>query len=255
VIRGKHRIMVGKGKVGASMARSVMDEAFSEPLVFVGSHPPGSDPPSFRVNNFSGVKHDLPENVMLVTFLRRHSNIFLVRLGHQYGSQEDSDKSQTVEMDMTVLFKDYTIKSMVEMTLSANQKYDEWVDRRFDWTGSGPLPSSSSSSESTMVELRPMDIKTFLVNVVLHREDTAPSAPTASPHHHAPTHHTNSSPNTQVEKSPSLVPLVLVSAAALVAVVLYVRRRAQRYRQFQEVVEAAEMDFEVELAGYRPAIM
>jgi len=39
IARGVHRLLVGKGAVGASLARSVMDAAFAEPLVLVGTAP------------------------------------------------------------------------------------------------------------------------------------------------------------------------------------------------------------------------
>jgi hypothetical protein len=89
----------------------------------------------------------LPENVMLVTFLRCRSGSFLVQLGNQYSVAEDPALYAAVEdddLDLALLFKGFAIKSILELTLSVNQKYQNWVDRRMDWTGTGALPLLST---------------------------------------------------------------------------------------------------------------
>jgi len=104
VVKGRHRIIFGTKKSGASIARSLMDSAFAEPLVFVGSSctTPSS---TIRVDQENHSRHqqetiskkerkentkinsfpsngiisalrkggNLPHNVMLVTLMELHS--------------------------------------------------------------------------------------------------------------------------------------------------------------------------------------
>lgn len=170
VIKAKHRIMVGKGKSGANLARSQMDEAFSEPLVFVASSPKGSVVP-FRQHSFSLIQNALPENVMLVTFTLLHdapATTFLIRLGHQYASNESASLSTTANVNMEDLLAGYKITSMTEKTLSGNQDHSEWEKRRLEWTG-GSTRNNGNNAGATMtsydIELKPMEIRTFEVRV------------------------------------------------------------------------------------------
>ncbi len=80
IVWGVHRLLVGKGAVGASLARSVMDAAFAEPLVLVGTalavvaadddddavHVPWPD----SKMPLAVLTKALPDNVMLMTVLR-----------------------------------------------------------------------------------------------------------------------------------------------------------------------------------------
>jgi alpha-mannosidase len=185
VIRGKHRLSIGKGNHGASLSRAVMDKAFAEPLVFVASAPSG-ETPIFRSSQGSALKQALPKNVMLITYLRRRSDLFLVRLSHQYAPGEDSTLSKAAEVDLSLLFRDYSIKSIRETTLSGNQDYQTWVDRRMDWTGTGtlspPFNVDDASDAATTVTIQPMDVRAFHVEVVLlGTNNEAPPSPPLVP--------------------------------------------------------------------------
>lgn len=168
VIRGKHRLLVGKGAVGASLARSEMDGAFAEPLIFVGSWP-ASDPVAFRKATFSGLRVALPANVMLVTFMRMSDRggtaAFLVRLGHQYAPGEDAILSQPVEVDLSNLFAGYNMTSVVEKTLTGTENWSDRLARRIDWTGTRATleQPTSPSTPTTFVTIAPMELRTFEV--------------------------------------------------------------------------------------------
>lgn len=170
VIRAKHRVLVGRGKAGASLARSQMDEAFSEPMVFVASADKGTEVP-FKTKSFSLLQSALPENVMLVTFTLLHDapvNTFLLRLGHQYASNESRSFSKTAHVNMQQLFADWRVVSMTEKTLSGNQDFSEWQSRRFHWTGESSDKDANLDSERMNaydIELKPMEIRTFEVRV------------------------------------------------------------------------------------------
>jgi len=163
VFRGLHRIMIGIGSVGASLARSEMDGAFAEPLVFVGSWP-ASDPVAFEKATFSGLQASLPDNVMLVTLMRlpdRKPTTFLLRLGHQYGVGEDELLSKPVSVNLACLLSGYNVTSVTEKTLSGNQNLTDRLKRRLDWTGMGSDELRIEDLFSTNITLAPMQIRTF----------------------------------------------------------------------------------------------
>eukprot|EP00521_Asterionellopsis_glacialis_P017327 CAMPEP_0195302294 /NCGR_PEP_ID=MMETSP0707-20130614/30840_1 /TAXON_ID=33640 /ORGANISM="Asterionellopsis glacialis, Strain CCMP134" /LENGTH=1068 /DNA_ID=CAMNT_0040365501 /DNA_START=82 /DNA_END=3288 /DNA_ORIENTATION=- len=166
VITGKHRLLVGGGLSGASLARSQMDKVFSEPLVFVASTEADSDVP-FKITSFSALQNSLPGNVMLVTFsvLQKDpsSMKFLIRLGHQYGKGEDTEMSKPVDINLCKLFADYEVITIVEKTLSGNQDYSDWEKNRMNWDGSDPKRVSTATR--CVIELSPMDIRTFEMEV------------------------------------------------------------------------------------------
>ena len=164
VVRGSFRILIGGGKSGASLARSEMDGAFSPPLTFVASAPTSPESPQSKPS-LSALKQALPPNVMLVTFKRLASTQFMIRLGHQYGLDEDATLSQVVQVDLAGLFSLFQVISVEEMTLTGNQKYNDWVKKRLDWTGTGPIPTSSVSDSNTVVILSPMEVRTFVVGL------------------------------------------------------------------------------------------
>ena len=187
VVTGVHRVFFGR-KSGARLVRPFMDDAFVDPLVFVATAPAGEEVP-FQMGSMSVIQAALPPNVMLVTLRRLPGQTivdkienggdpppiisFLIRLGHQYAIGEDDILSKPVEVDLSTIFhKDkYKIVSTIEKTLSGNQDYSSWLERRLDWTtshesGNSQQHSSSSSlGAGTVVTLNPMDILTFEVSV------------------------------------------------------------------------------------------
>ena len=161
VIRGSHRVLIGSGG-GASIARSMMDSMFAEPVVFVGS---SSIEVPLAASTFTGLALQLPANVLLLTKKLLHSEpetTFLIRLGHQYGIGEDSKLSETVEIDLAWIFPEYEIDSVVETTLSGNQAYDSWMKSRLDWVGDGQKYKSDPLL-ATVIKIAPMEIKTYQV--------------------------------------------------------------------------------------------
>ena len=171
IVTGMHRVLVGPGG-GAHLARSAMDGAFVEPLVFVGSAPSGEQVP-FRMGNFSVTSYGLPPNIMLITYApldlgEDNSDVdavFLVRLGHQYGIGEDPVLSKSVDVDLLNLFPGHNIVSVQEKTLSGNQDHAAWAKQRLDWTGEESAGQYRSSPKGTTVTLNPMDILTFEIAV------------------------------------------------------------------------------------------
>jgi len=168
VIKGTHYIRIGD-RGGASLARSMMDQAFARSLVFVASAP-SSRPPVFQQTTVHGLTDTIPPNVMLITRSLQYDEdnmTILLRIGHQYGADEDSELSKPVEVKLSSFLPGYEIINIVEMTLSANQEYETWQENRFRWSKSTGENSfvSSERLRGDEITLNPMDIRTFLVSV------------------------------------------------------------------------------------------
>lgn len=168
IIRGKHRIMVGKSRGDAArLARSMMDSTFAEPIVLVGSSIQMNEIP-FRTSNFTSMKGQaLSPNIMLLTrslLYNEPTRKYLLRVAHQYGLGEDANLSTPVTVDLSLFFPGEVITDVLETTLSGNQDYASWLARKLDWTA-GTSARSRNSSEGTIIQLSPMDIRTFIVTV------------------------------------------------------------------------------------------
>ena len=166
VVRGKHRIRIGDHG-GAVLARSMMDTSFADPILFVGSSANDTVLP-FRAFDFSGLEVALPPNVMLITrslLYNETSLTFLIRLGHQYAIGEHEKYSKSVKVDLALCVPGFKIVDVVEMTLSGNQRYSHWLDKRFDWVGGGSAVNEVGITDNSTVVLLPMEIRTFRVTV------------------------------------------------------------------------------------------
>lgn len=168
VIRGTHYIRVG-AKGGAPLARSMMDHAFANPLVFVATAP-SDRMPKFDGPGVAGLNETISSNLMLITrSLQYHATnkTILLRVGHQYSVGEDIMLSKPVKVNLTAFLPGYHVTRIVEMTLSANQEYDSWQEKRLKWTNGAAenLTFSHEVTEYGEIQLYPMDIRTFLINV------------------------------------------------------------------------------------------
>jgi hypothetical protein len=69
---------------------------------------------------------------------------------------------------MQEILADWKVVSMTEKTLSGNQDYSEWENRRFYWNGDSTTNDAKMKSERMNdydIELMPMEIRTFEVRV------------------------------------------------------------------------------------------
>lgn len=163
IIRGTHRIMIGKGMTGAKLARSVMDSAFAEPLILFGTCKNPCQAISKTSSFSSGLQTALPDNVMLITLARLTNSKYLLRLGHQYGI-DDGELAQPATIDVGELFLDIgKIELIEEMTLSGNQKWESFLKKQLQWTSE--TTRAAGSDKGNMVVLRLMEVRTFHVTV------------------------------------------------------------------------------------------
>ena len=169
IIKGTHRIMIGGVGDGAMLARLEMDKMFASPLVFAASSPSSSRVP-LRNFSFMLLNETLPNNVMLIThklLLEAPATTFLIRLGHQFGEGEEETFSKPVVVCLGRIVFPHFIVSITEMTLSGNQELESWAKLRINWNGGNMQARQpvACTGGSCMVELKPMEIRTFQVQV------------------------------------------------------------------------------------------
>ena len=169
IIKGTHRIMIGGVGDGARLARLEMDRMFASPLVFAASSPSSSRVP-LRDYSFRLLNETLPRNVMLITHKllpEAPETTFLIRLGHQFGEGEDETFSKPIMVCLGRLVFPHSILSITETTLSGNQDHETWAKVRINWSGEDVRARQSVAcmGGSCMIELKPMEIRTFQVQV------------------------------------------------------------------------------------------
>eukprot|EP01102_Stenamoeba_stenopodia_P015593 TRINITY_DN5339_c0_g2_i1.p1 TRINITY_DN5339_c0_g2~~TRINITY_DN5339_c0_g2_i1.p1 ORF type:complete len:739 (+),score=160.21 TRINITY_DN5339_c0_g2_i1:334-2550(+) len=134
---------------------------FSQPLTSVNL----TSTPSF-----SPLQTSLPPNVHLqtveVSLLNPLYNT-LLRLHHIFGIDEDPIYSTPVSVDLNTLFEDFVPVSIVETSLTANQPLKSVS--RMKWNADENTSKWSSTKDDAIldyfvIELQPMEIRTFLVN-------------------------------------------------------------------------------------------
>jgi Glycosyl hydrolases family 38 C-terminal domain/Glycosyl hydrolases family 38 C-terminal beta sandwich domain len=170
IIKGTHRLMIGGEGDGAMLARLEMDKMFASPLVFVASAP-STTPVPLKNYSFALLQEALPPNVMLITYKllsEAPATTFLIRLGHQFGEGEEVQHfSKPTTVCLGKLLSPQSILSITEKTLSGNQDHEIRAKTRLVWTNKGATTRHPvvCVGGSCMVELNPMEIRTFHVQV------------------------------------------------------------------------------------------
>ena len=90
---------------------------------------------------------------------------YLIRLGHQYGAGEDPSLSLPVDVDLSDLFPGQEIYEFYETTLSGNRGIEKWKQESLDWTGSSQDAASATRRGNTVITLKALDIRTFMVTL------------------------------------------------------------------------------------------
>eukprot|EP00118_Oscarella_pearsei_P014340 m.122439 g.122439 ORF g.122439 m.122439 type:complete len:993 (+) comp37781_c0_seq1:117-3095(+) len=171
IIRGSHYVLVAPIKKSAYLHRQLGERIFMKPFAGIASMKgmtPQKWADSFNVV-YSGMKMPLPENVHLLT-LQREPEGLLVRLDHQYSVGEDPYFSKPVEVPaLDDIFSAFQVNTVEEMILGANLPKKE--ENRLKWNVTGERPYTEDkrkeivSSPDQKIDLNPMDIRTFLVDV------------------------------------------------------------------------------------------
>uniref|UniRef100_A0A4W5MS08 Alpha-mannosidase n=1 Tax=Hucho hucho TaxID=62062 RepID=A0A4W5MS08_9TELE len=162
VVRGRLLLSLSPPATAADTHRPLAQEVVLQPLI---TFTDGELHPSTRLE-FSGLQAVLPPAVHMLTVSQWDQDSVLLRLEHQYQASESKEPSQPVTVNLQKLFSTLDVLGVSEMNLSANQWKDEMT--RLDWkaeSGEKHLPKRGGDPSVWEVNLKPMEIRTFLLRV------------------------------------------------------------------------------------------
>ncbi|GLT27153.1 hypothetical protein SLA2020_021770 [Shorea laevis] len=173
-IQGKFYLRIDHIGEGAKWRRTVGQELYS-PLLLAFAEEDGNNWMDSHVPSFSGIdpSYSLPDNVAVITLQELENGKVLLRLAHLYESEEDKDYSVMSSVELKRLFPNKMINKVTEMSLSGNQERTEMEKKRLVWKVD---PSSAAEEgkvvqrggavdpEKLVVELAPMEIRTFVID-------------------------------------------------------------------------------------------
>lgn len=139
---------------------------------------------------FSGLRDYLPKMINLLSLESWDSDNVLIRLEHIFEINEDADYSRPVQLSLRRMFRNFKVIKVREMTLDGVQDvevartnrlrfqtstnpYKNYTDELGDFVNMDYLSNliegaQSSGEDLFIVELRPMEIRTFLVQIVYY---------------------------------------------------------------------------------------
>uniref|UniRef100_A0A8C9Z7W3 Alpha-mannosidase n=1 Tax=Sander lucioperca TaxID=283035 RepID=A0A8C9Z7W3_SANLU len=162
VVRGCLRLSLDRPPSAADAHRPLAQQVVLQPLL---TFTDGDLHPNTQLE-FSGLQAALPPAVHLLTLTQWDKDSVLLRLEHQFQSQESKVNSHPVTVNLQKLFSTLEVLGVSELNLSANQWKDDMT--RFHWTpqtDEKPLLKTFRDSSVWEVTLRPMEIRTFLLRV------------------------------------------------------------------------------------------
>ncbi|KAK3006027.1 hypothetical protein RJ639_016109 [Escallonia herrerae] len=172
-IQGKYYVRIDPLGEGAKWRRSFGQEIYS-PFLLAFTEQDGDEQINFQVPSFSGMEpfYKLPDNIALITIQELKDGKVLLRLAHLYEVAEDKDLSSMASVELKKLFHKRKINKVTEMSLSANQEREHMEKKRLVWGVEGSndeepnrLRGGPVDSITLVVELAPMEIRTFIVDL------------------------------------------------------------------------------------------
>ncbi|PIN15023.1 Glycosyl hydrolase, family 38 - alpha-mannosidase [Handroanthus impetiginosus] len=168
-VRGNYYISADKLGSGARWRRTTSQEIYS-PLLLAFSHEDSEKWKSSYLTKATTMEsnYSLPNNVALITLQELVDGSVLVRLAHLYEAGEDPDYSKIAKVELKKIFAGKTIKTFKETSLSANQDKSEikqttWKVKGETQNEAAPIRGGPVDAASLIVELGPMEIRTFVL--------------------------------------------------------------------------------------------
>ncbi|XP_025796134.1 probable alpha-mannosidase At5g66150 [Panicum hallii] len=167
--RGTYYVKVDKLGHGPHWRRTYGQQVYS-PYLLAFSHEDETNWKSYNVARASmmDANYSLPDNVAIITLQNLDDGTTLLRLAHLFQAAEDPRFSVIAKVELRKVFGKRNIKELTETNLSANQKKSDM--KKLNWkvvgdTDSGltPLKGGPVDSQALVVELGPMEIRTFLL--------------------------------------------------------------------------------------------
>ncbi|KAI4327749.1 hypothetical protein L6164_020175 [Bauhinia variegata] len=168
-VRGNYYVGIHQVGAGARWRRTTGQEIYS-PLLLAFTHENQQTWASSHLTTgtASDPNFSLPPNVALITLEELDSGAVLLRLAHVYEPKEDTQYSTLAKVELKKMFAGKTIKELKEVSLSANQDKSEmkkksWKVEGDNEQGAAPVRGGPVSTSDFVVELGPMEIRTFLL--------------------------------------------------------------------------------------------
>lgn len=168
-VKGTYYLSIDPVGSGAQWRRTTGQEVYS-PLLLAFSQQDGDHWKASHTSSFTAMDptYSLPKNVAIITLQELEDGSVLFRLAHLYEAGEDPVYSEIAEVELKRVFATRTILSAREMSLSANQEKSEM--KRLKWKVAGDSGMDGAGirgrpiDDNMVVELGPMEIRTFILN-------------------------------------------------------------------------------------------
>jgi lysosomal alpha-mannosidase len=169
IVRGSHYVILDNFNNSTLCHRLLGEKLLLKSQPFISTFPvsPSEWMAKFPTQ-YSGLARDLPPNVHLLTLERLDHTHHLLRLEHQFQSNEQP-YNNTVTVQLADLFTTMKVVDVVELGLGANAALSDI--HRLHWNtdaygAKGRYQSAEAKMKSPfIVELKPMEIHTFNITV------------------------------------------------------------------------------------------
>ncbi|KAI8018711.1 hypothetical protein LOK49_LG04G01267 [Camellia lanceoleosa] len=168
-VRGNYYISINQLGAGSRWRRTTSQEVYS-PILLAFTHETLDEWTSSHLTMATTMdpNYSLPLNVALITLQELDDGKVLLRLAHLYEAGEDAEYSTLAEVELKKMFAGKVIKEAEEMSLSANQGKAQM--KKMTWKVEGDNGGEATivrggpvNSSTLVVELGPMEIRTFLL--------------------------------------------------------------------------------------------
>ncbi|CAI9110953.1 OLC1v1011064C1 [Oldenlandia corymbosa var. corymbosa] len=167
-VRGNYYASINQVGAGARWRRTAGQEIYSPLVVAYTQENSGEWKASYKKKGTAmDPNYSLPPNVAMITLQVLNDGSVLIRLAHLYEAGEDAEYSVLAKVDIRSMFSGKRIKSIKEMSLSANQLRSEMKTKVWKVEGDGENtdpPIRGGPLSSYIVELGPMEIRTFVLS-------------------------------------------------------------------------------------------
>ncbi|KAE9606629.1 putative alpha-mannosidase [Lupinus albus] len=170
-VRGNYYMSLHKLGGGSRWRRTTAQEIYS-PLLLAFTYEDLGNWKSSHLTKGTVMdpNYTLPPNVALITLEELEDGRVLLRLAHLYEAGEDAEYSSLTKVELKKMFVTKKIKKVVEVSLSANQEKTKMKKKKKTWKVEGdkeqepqPIRGGPVSTHNFVVELGPMEIRTFLL--------------------------------------------------------------------------------------------
>ncbi|XAR73761.1 Alpha-mannosidase [Bertholletia excelsa] len=168
-VRGNYFVSINQPGAGSKWRRTAGQEVYS-PILLAFTHEKLEEWTSSHLTKATTMdaNYSLPLNVALITLQELNDGSVLLRLAHLYEAGEDADYSKLATVELIKMFAGRMIKEIKEMSLSANQEKSQM--KKMNWKVEGdrggetaPVRGGPVDKSALIVELGPMEIRTFLL--------------------------------------------------------------------------------------------